>query len=370
MNRISIVILLCGVIGCGAGSGGGTIQVTMSGEAYGVRGLAFPAINPGDPVLLDGWDIQFSEILVTVDKIKLSEEPDRSPSDQSMTGKQVAEADGPWAVDVHKGGPLLGKAGNGEQAVLITTIENQNLNGHAPFDNTMRYAFGFDFIPAKASAKNVNLDAQGMTDYQTMIANGWDSYYVGTATLKSATSCITSDPTFDYTKLPGTVSFKWGFHTPTTYINCQNPDNDPAPGLNGEDHERGIQVKSNAVSTAQITFHTDHPFFDQTLEGGPLEFFGQYAALAINGESSLTQLSAANPEQLPTPWRSCNSAMTPPDHNPRMDFNLMGVPYKTTASSATSLQNYGEFMDYTVSEHGHLNSDGYCYVARNYPSPP
>ncbi len=370
-TRLGLVLLGLALFGCSEShGGGGSIQVTMSGEAYGVRGLAFPAINSGDPVLVDGWDIQFSEILVTVDKIKVSENPDLSPSDQSQTGKLVAEVDGPWVVDVHKGGPIAGKAGNGEQAVFITNIDNENKNGGAAFDDTMRYAFGFDFIAATATAKNINLDAKGMADYQMMIANGWDSYYEGTATWKGGTACTTTDAAFDYTKLPTTVNFQWGFHTPSTYINCQNPDNDPAPGLDGEDHERGIQVKLNEITMAQITFHTDHPFFDQSLEGGPLEFFDLCAALAVNGMSTLPQLAAANPEMLPVPWRSCIAGMNPPDALTRMDFNLQDVPYRTTSDSATSLQNYGEFVDYTVSEHGHLNSDGYCYVSRNYPSPP
>ena len=46
----------------------GTIQVTFSGETFGVDGLPFPG-NAGDPVFVDGWEVVFDEVLVTLDNI-------------------------------------------------------------------------------------------------------------------------------------------------------------------------------------------------------------------------------------------------------------------------------------------------------------
>jgi hypothetical protein len=128
--------------GCGTStSNGGSVQFTASGEVLALGGYAFPPANAGDPDFVDGWDVHFTKFIAVFDKVTLSETPDTSPTDQSQTGKLVAEIDGPWAIDLHKGGPLMGKGGTNEQAYPIQMIVNQNRNGGAAFDPTMRYAF-------------------------------------------------------------------------------------------------------------------------------------------------------------------------------------------------------------------------------------
>src|SRR5207302_5439228 len=143
----------------------------------------------------------------------------------------------------------------------------------------------FDAVPATASAKFLQLDVSD-PDYATMVTNGYVVMYVGTATWRGPTSgsCTTSDSTFDFTKLPTVVNFRLGFKTPTTYLNCQNPDNDPAAGLGGEDHERGVQVQKNATVIAQVTVHTDHPFWESFVHDSPAHF-DQLAALATKDVS-------------------------------------------------------------------------------------
>ncbi|HEX4355362.1 MAG TPA: hypothetical protein VHZ95_20690, partial [Polyangiales bacterium] len=163
---------------------GGTIQFAASGEVLALGGYSFPPATPDDPAFVDGWEIKFDELLVTIDKITISENPDMDPGDQSKTGAKVGEVDGPWAIDLHKGGPLAGKGGGDEQALPFATLENQNLNGNAPFDPTTRYAFGFDLVKADASANLVNLDDQGKADYAMMQSKGYVVFYSGTATFK------------------------------------------------------------------------------------------------------------------------------------------------------------------------------------------
>src|SRR5437879_6101895 len=113
-------------------TGGGTVQFTASGEALALGGYAFPPAMPDDPSFVDGWEVKFERLIVTFDKINLSEDPDKSPMDQSQTDARVAEVKGPWAVDLHKGGPLMGKGGSDEQALPIATITSQNMNGNKP----------------------------------------------------------------------------------------------------------------------------------------------------------------------------------------------------------------------------------------------
>src|SRR5207245_2605952 len=99
---------LVAVSGCGGDmtGGSGSIVVRASGEVLALGGYDFPFVDVG---FVDGWEVKFTELIVTVDKITLSDNPDMDPGDQSKTGAMVAEVDGPFAIDLHKGGPLMGK---------------------------------------------------------------------------------------------------------------------------------------------------------------------------------------------------------------------------------------------------------------------
>ena len=244
-----------------------------------LSGYAFPPANAGDPAFVDGWDVQFTRLLVTVDKIKLSSNPDYSPDQGTLSASSlVAEVDGPWAIDLAHGDPnyLQGKGGPGEEAVPIAALSRQN----QPAGNTAafktdgtRYAFGFDTVAATSSAMNVNIDAAGLADYSEMIQGGCAVMYVGVATFKGGVVTATTGNMADYTKCnsdpeyaswPKTVSFRLCFKSPTSFVNCQNPDNDPAGALPGEEHERGVAFEAKASrSSDRVTIHTDHPFLGQ-----------------------------------------------------------------------------------------------------------
>lgn len=47
------------------------------------------------------------------------------------------------------------------------------------FDDTLRYALGFDTVAASADARNVNLDDEAQELYQTMVEKGYSVLYVG-----------------------------------------------------------------------------------------------------------------------------------------------------------------------------------------------
>jgi len=379
---VSIVILAgLGQSACsssGNNARGGKVQFTASGEVLALGGYGFPPATADDPAFADGWEVKFSKLLVTVDHITLSQNPDASPSDQSKTGKKVAQVDGPWAIDLHQGGPLEGKGGSDEQAYPISTLDNQNLNGGAAFDETMRYAFGFDLVPATADATMLQLDGSD-PDYADMVTNGWAVLYVGTATFKGDSSCTSSDDTFDFSALPTKVNFKLGFKSPTTYVNCQNPDNDPAKALGDEEHQRGIQVKANQPVTAQVTVHTDHPFWESFTHDSPAHF-DPLAALAVkeaDGTYAVTMDQTIGVDytaflfgKAPLPWRACARGYSPPNRDKQMGFDSLNVPHDPSGDPATSMRDYADYLTYNQSTQGHLNSDGLCFVSRNYPSPP
>jgi hypothetical protein len=379
--------------------GPGGVLFSASGEELALTGYAFPPAAMDDPAFVDGWDVKFARLLVTVDNITLSQGPNAKPGDQSCVEPTVAKVSGPWAIDLSHSDPgyLMGKGGGGEQAVPIVALESQNYpaGNTSAFDTSgaTPYAFGFDVVQATSSAMNVNLDAAGQADYQTMIADGCAVLYVGTATFQGTTcTCPTAaDPNHacDATTYAGwpavgdAVPFHLCFKSPTTYVNCQNPDNDPAKPLAGEEHERGIFFKKDASVVAQVTIHTDHPFWDSVLHDSPAHF-DQFAALVagkktngafptvtLDGTQTMDYTGYKDAAGNALDWRYCiapptdvHAELTGP-----MAFDPQGIPHTSGADGCMGLRNYYDFATYNQSTQGHLDSDGLCYVARHYPSP-
>lgn len=360
--------------------GAGGVLFTASGEVLALGGYAFPPATTNAPAFVDGWKIEFQRLLVTVDKITLSSNPDTMPGDESKTGGIVAEVDGSFAIDLHKDDPsyLPGKGGAGERAVPLVALKTENKNGNASFptDGT-RLAYGFDLVPASCSAQNVNLGPNALADYQQMVKEGCVVLYVGTATFRG-TSCMPNDP--EFAKLPTTVNFRLCFKSPTTYINCQNPDNDPATPFPNEEHQRGIAFKANTSVIAQVTVHTDHPFWENTLHDQPAHF-DQFAArvVGVDGGTPTVTLDMMKGVDFTAfkdalgnnlPWRSCLPTYTPPSTG-TMSFSPESVGIQPpNGDPAKGLRDYYDFATYNQSTQGHLNSDGLCFVKRNYPSPP
>lgn len=356
--------------------GDGAILFTASGEVLALGGYDFPPATPNDVVFVDGWEVRFARVLVTIDKIRISDNPDKMPTDQSQTDGVVAEVDGPWAIDLHSGGSLAGKGGTDERATAVAAIANQNKNGGAAFDTTRRYAFGFDTVAATCAAQNVNLDDDALRDYADMIKNGWAVMYVGTATFKG-TACTSSSPTYDFAKLPKVLDFKLGFASPTTYANCQNPDDDPAKPFANEEHQRGILPKAQTFVVAQVTIHTDHPFWESPLHDSPAHFdpiasrfVGVDAGTPVATMDDLAGVdftSFRDKAGVDLPWRSCVATYTAKAGT--VSFDPRNVPVNPSAQPGAALRDYRDFMTYNQSTQGHLNSDGLCFVTRNFPSP-
>jgi hypothetical protein len=357
--------------GGGAPAAGGSFVFTASGEVLALGGYDFPFTDAG---FVDGWEVKFTELLVTVDKITVSDNPDLDPGDESKTGNVVGQVDGPWAIDLHKGGPLAGKGGTDEQAVQIATLDKQNKNGDEAFEGDTRYAFGFDIVAAAAGAKLVNLDDAGKADYEIMKQKGYAVLYVGTATFEG-TACTPADPEFD--KLPKVVNFKLGFKSPTSYVNCQNPDNDPAKALGDEEHQRGIVVKENQAVTAQLTIHTDHPFWESFVHDSPAHFdpiAARYVGAVGTPMAVLEDVIGVDPTGIKDkdgndlPWRTCTKDYTPTGIG-TIHFDPGSIPIDPTGDQSKVIHDLYDFMTYNQSTQGHLNSDGLCFVKRNYPSP-
>ncbi len=368
------------------------LTVTLSGEGKALTGFAFPPASANDIAFVDGWEVRFDRILVTVDDIVLADNPDMNPTDQSQTGEVLARAKGPWAVDMTKPGavsdirpstktqPLSDGHGHGHAHGDVTgknphaqpLARFDALDGDRELDTSRRYAFGFDIVAASPAAKITNLDAAAVADYQEMIEKGISVLYVGTATFKGV-DCKSSDESYEWSKLPKVVKFRLGFKTPTKYKNCQNSDLRGKP-FDGEEAQRGVQVSPHGDTVAQITLHVDHPFWSTVDHDAAELYFDQLAAAASpDGELVLDDLAAfdftsfTDKDGKALPWRSCIA--TKPVKSGTRRFDSGSVLVDPNAAPSVALRHYADYVSYQQSTQGHLNADGLCAIERMFAAP-
>lgn len=332
----------------------GSIVLTASGEVFALEGYDFPPKQDGDPAFVDGWQVKFDRVLVTIDKVRISDNPDLYPGDQARTGPVLASLDGPWAIDLAKRDPsnLQGKGSPGEEAAQFACV-----NPGLATDGT-RFAFGYDVTAASKSAKRVNLDMAASAEYDRMITDGCTVLYSGIATYIGNASC-TLPSTF-----PQVVPFRFCFKSPVSYVNCQNPDNTGA-AFPGDESQRGIALDGSKGTIAQVTIHTDHPFWDSVLHDAPLHF-DQFAARAANdGTVTLEDTKGVDFTAFtdragnPLKWRYCIEP--PTDVHPK----FTGLMSFDPQSVKMDLRDYYDFATYDQSTQGHLNSDGLCATERH-----
>jgi hypothetical protein len=402
-----------------ADPGPNAIYVSASGETLSLYGFPFPPLDPSsDTYMVDGWNFTLDAYITVFTAITLWEDPDLAPTDQSQHGPEVAQLNGPFVVDLHKGGSLLGQGGGGEEATPIGVF-TQMANGDA-FDSTTTYGFGFSTIPAPANydAYNVNLTPDERGYYAFMVENAYSVLYVGTASwagnqVSSGEACSQTAvvPPYDFGPsgaahggvdaggdaqgsgnqdagdapgFPQTMRFMLGFSTPTNYVNCQNGSEFPGtPGLDGEEHPRGIQVEPNASVPAQVTIHMDHPFWESFAENSPVhwdQIAAQYAGVPGPITAHTEDLKGVNFTAFtdrggnPLPWRNCTASFGSNKYQPgsggQMHFEPLDVPVDIGGSDPTKgLRDYFDFIRYTQSTQGHLNSQGLCFIDRQYPAP-
>jgi len=176
------------------------------------------------------------------------------------------------------------------------------------------------------------------------------------------------------------MSFMLGFSTPTNYVNCQNGSEFPGqPGVDGEDHPRGIQIQTNASVPAQVTIHMDHPFWESFAENSPVHW-DQIAAQYVGAPRPITAhtedmkgvnfTAFTDGQGNPLPWRNCAGTYYPGGSGTQMHFNPLDVPVDIGGTDPTQgLRDYYDYIRYSQSTQGHLNSQGLCFIDRQYPAP-
>jgi hypothetical protein len=401
---------------CPDDPGAGAVYVTISGEANAISGYPFPPTDwANDTYFFDGWELVITEYIVVVDGITLWSNPDRNLTNQGdLDGMSVvAHLDGPFVVDLHKGGALTGQGGPPEQATPLGTIANQSDQGGAAFDPTTTYGVGFRTVAATYAGYNVNLTPDEAADFDRMVQNGYSVFYRGHLTWKGDQSpygCTSTrtlgrpdagtgdgggegggnaDGEYDYGSMPnGGIDLAMGFATPTDYVNCQNMALQGIPDP-GEDYPRGIQVSPSQSVVAQITLHMDHPFWESFAEDSPVHF-DQIAAQYVGKTSPTATVedmrgvafyAFTDATGTPLPWRNCAGTNYVPPGNGQMTFSTLSVPVNPNATctgnpgddfsqdACPAIRDYADYMRFSQSTQGHLNSQGLCFVDRHYPAP-
>lgn len=354
-----------------------SLLLTITGEGSATEGIGFPpAVGGGEGYFLDGWELSFDHVIVTVGSATIAEGPDTNPNDQSVTGPVVAEVTGPWAVDLAKQGPLDSKEQNGK-AHPLTRIANQNKKSGTPaFEPTAKYAFGFSLVAAAERAQNVNLDADAQAAYRLMAQNGHSVLLQGTATWKGAQgtpACRSTNAAYDFGRFPRAVKFSFGFKAPVNYKNCVNPELQPADS-------RGVQTASNAQTVAQVTFHLDHPFWEALEEDAPLRWdaiaarksvatgMGPASVDVTAADLAFDLLAPRDAQSAPIPYRTCGPVEMGERTTGTVSYNPVNVPVNP-AGGAAGLKDLTDYMTYNLSTFGHFNNDGLCFPDRQYPSP-
>jgi len=419
---------------CPGDPGPNAFLFSISGEVNAISGYPYPPSDPSQTWMVDGWNWKIEKYIVVVDHITLWTNPNESASNQALHGPQIAHADGPFVVDLHKGGPLQGVGGGGEQALAIAALRNQNDNGDAAFDPSVTYAFGFSTVPATYDAINVNLTSDEADDFATMVKGGYSVYYYGAANWTGSQSgvsgfglCSTNpqqdfssnsqtcavassgssadggtaedgatgeeggqagsgacSSVYDFSKLPQQMTFQLGFSTPTNYVNCVNYSASELVGMD----VRGVQTKTSQAAIEQLTVHMDHPFWESFEEDTPVhwdqiaaEYVGQTNPVAHTEDMKGVPFNPFTDKNgTVMPWHWCETMYTPPGQG-AMSFSTLSVAQNAngvctgpvlqdfTKDDCPAIRDYYDFMRYTQSTQGHLNSQGLCYIDRQYPAP-
>jgi hypothetical protein len=343
-----------------ADPGPGGVLISISGEAEAAEGYPWSSAGKAaENTFVDGWAVTYEHLITTVGNITINADPDTESSKPERVGAVVAKVPGLFAVDLTLGGSLAGKSGEpADRAIAIAAVSKAQAN----LDPTARYAFSYDTLVASGSAQVVNLDTAGKLLYAEAVASGDSMIVTGTAVYRGPTAAAGSV----FAKMPARVKFKFSLKNPSTYANCANDD---LAQVGGE-YPRGIQTKAAASITAQISWHTDHMFWDRlNVEGTPLHFDAIAAQASTYGDATSEGIVSSNDlvsidvtgfktkSGDALPWRSLVADYAAPAGQMRFDLN---------GTSLTPVNSYRGYLAYSAASGGHLNRAGECAIRYNF----
>lgn len=292
-NKLGVMGLVLTLGACGADVGTGTLTVTLSGEDGAREG--FPVEEDGATIAFaDGWSLRFSKYLVSVGKLSI----------ESTDGETGAASSDVFVADVSKSDPTL---------ATFTELPARRWD-----------RVSFELLVPPADAKR--LGDVSAEDVLTMIDGGFSYWLEGEATRDDEK-----------------VTFAWGFSAETKNADCTN----------GDDGTAGVIVRPNSKTSAEITLHVEHLFWDALgAESAQLRFDAIAALADANGH-------------VPTEALAGQSLARPLDADGQPVRNAQGTPVVYDAGSvALSEDNLRGFMTASMASQAHLNGEGLCTVSR------
>jgi hypothetical protein len=200
---------------------------------------------------------------------------------------------------------------------------------------------------------------------QQMIEHGWVKYFAGTATYRGRIPSESVDPSFR--AYPTVVKFAFGFADPARYVNCHNPE----IGDEDEPANRGLRPSESGTTRAQLTFHTDHFFWDQAdVEGTPLRFDPLAARVSGFGDDSAEHdVSMSDLQDVSASALSDRNGKAVRDRGDQTQGYSpdVGAPPVFGSNGVAEITDLRSFVAYNNRGQGHLNSDGLCLVEATAP---
>jgi hypothetical protein len=129
----------------------------------------------------------------------------------------------------------------------------------------------------------------------------------------------------------------------------------------------------------------DHPFWESFAEDTPVhwdQIAGQYVGVTPPADGGVIEAHLEDFHGVPfdpftdhtgtpIPWRNCSGSYYTDPGNGAMYFTTLSVPVCPGKSSpSVCISDYYDFIRYTQSTQGHLNSQGLCFIDRQFPAPP
>jgi hypothetical protein len=277
---------------CASEGGEGTLSIRISGEEAAQSG--YPVGEGEDEIAFsDGWTLEFHKVIVSLTHFSLATE------DGEVASLEVD----PVVVDLHQGMPELWRF----EGIAAQRWE----------------AVGYQFLKPPTDVRVVNDVSE--EDLERMRDQGYSLLIEATAHSDQRD-----------------VELQWGFPLAIDVQHCEN-------GLDGTD---GIVVRDNAVTSAEVTVHLDHLFFDSYATEEPSLRFDALAAMAPEG-SPLMLGALAGQENL-SDLKSLNG-------------EPLGLAYDPGSAFHPVPTNLAEYVTAAAETTGHWNGEGHCEYHRLQP---
>jgi hypothetical protein len=285
----SLVALSLGMTGCAETGSEGTLSIRVSGEEAAQGG--YPVGEGEDQIAFaDGWTLEFHKVIVSLTQFTLATED----------GEEALLHSDPVLVDLHQGTPELWR---------FEGLAAQRWD-----------AVGYQYAKPASDVRVVNDLSEA--DVKRMQDEGYSLLIEATAR-----------------KEDREVELSWGFPLAIDVQHCQN-------GLDGTD---GIVVRDNATTSAEITVHLDHLFFDSYATEEPNLRFDPLAETAPEDGPLLLEALAAQDNLSDIKGRNGQP---------------LGLAYDPGSAFHPVPTNLEEYVSAAAETTGHWNGEGHCEYHR------